>query len=66
MWFSDDPGDIRLAQLICQEDCPVRLPCAALGARTKNEYGVWGGYAPHEMKKISKAYRIREKAEQES
>lgn len=45
LWYPDptDHATRRLAQRICQHDCPVRAECLGEANRRGEVWGVWGG-----------------------
>jgi WhiB family transcriptional regulator, redox-sensing transcriptional regulator len=42
LFFSEDPGDLRLAKALCAH-CPVRSACLAGALQRGEPWGVWGG-----------------------
>jgi WhiB family redox-sensing transcriptional regulator len=42
-------GDAALARAVCQR-CPLQKPCADYAADTKQEFGIWSGMDPAELK----------------
>jgi WhiB family redox-sensing transcriptional regulator len=42
LWFAQEPSDVELAKLLCQ-DCPVRAACLSGALQRREPWGVWGG-----------------------
>jgi WhiB family transcriptional regulator, redox-sensing transcriptional regulator len=42
LFFSDSPGELRLAQALCAH-CPLRGACLAGALQRGEPWGVWGG-----------------------
>jgi WhiB family transcriptional regulator, redox-sensing transcriptional regulator len=42
LYFSEDPGDLRLAKMLCHE-CPLRMACLTGALERGEPWGVWGG-----------------------
>jgi WhiB family redox-sensing transcriptional regulator len=42
LYFSEDPGDVRLAKTLCRE-CPLRIACLTGALERGEPWGVWGG-----------------------
>lgn len=57
LWFLEDKtGSYREARQICA-GCPVRVDCLDWAVETNTDYGLWGGLAPHERKKLRRRRR---------
>jgi len=46
-----DTGFTQAAKAICR-DCPLKEPCLTWAMETRQEYGVWGGLAPQDRKRL--------------
>lgn len=42
LYFSEDPGDLRLAKALCRE-CPLQVACLTGALERGEPWGVWGG-----------------------
>jgi WhiB family transcriptional regulator, redox-sensing transcriptional regulator len=57
LWFLEDKtGSYRDARIICAA-CPVRLDCLDWALETNTDYGLWGGLAPHERRRLRRSDR---------
>lgn len=52
-WFYPPPGEGQCdaAVQVCR-GCPVRLPCLVYALENREDYGVWGGFPAHKLKKL--------------
>ena len=51
LFYSPNYDDEEAAKRICR-DCEVRLPCRAFALLNREEYGVWGGTAEGERRRM--------------
>jgi WhiB family transcriptional regulator, redox-sensing transcriptional regulator len=52
IWFCEDRGATYTeARTICAA-CPVKVECLAWAVETNTQYGMWGGKAPWERKRL--------------
>jgi WhiB family transcriptional regulator, redox-sensing transcriptional regulator len=42
LYFSEDPGDLRLAKMLCR-GCPLQMACLTGALERGEPWGVWGG-----------------------
>lgn len=50
LWFPGQGESSAAAKQVCWEECPVREDCLDYGIATRQEEGVWGGFANRELR----------------
>lgn len=51
----------RFRKQYCWESCKVRKECLAMALEFNDDYGVWGGYLPHESIRGASTPYMRER-----
>jgi len=53
LFYPDGPGPApNEARLICEGGCPVVRECLGYSCVTRELYGVWGGMAPRQRRRV--------------
>jgi len=51
LWFPEQGQATHTARRICRR-CEVRLPCLRYALRTRQQYGVWGGFSARQRSRM--------------
>lgn len=60
VFFPEQGGSVTEAKRICWEECPARLECLEYALKSRETFGVWGGYSVTERRAILRGEREME------